>query len=302
MNIDYIKEFLELARCLNYSEAAANLHVHQSTLSKHILSLEKEFHATFLDRNSTGVRLTEQGYCFVGNARKIMDLYEDTKRQIADIQNSEAIYISWELVDGDAAGLISLATILNNDMNNPAVKARHFSGELLDCLIDEKIDVLIKTEDSEVLAEHDLKSIQLLSNPFVAIVEKENPLAAKSELHIADLRNETLIQLLSDDARAGWQVIESTCRKNGFEPITRPVLTQSFPEQFTIPLNGCVLLFPAKEREVKFLSKIERYACIPIADKDAFFPLYCIFKPEKEELLRGFLSALDQALALSADN
>ncbi len=302
MNIDYLKEFLELARCLNFTEAATNLHIHQSTLSKHILALEKEFDATFLDRASGGVHLTEQGYSFVGDATSIVETYERARRTLAEFNNPETIRVGYEPHDPGIVPLVSLSMILSSETHQTPVHSRHvISGSWLDELDEDTIDILIKTEDPDEIEERGFQSKLLMNSPFVAIMESAHPLAQKKHLTLDDLRNETLIKLLNDDAASGWATIEAACRKSGFEPKTRPILTQSFSEHFTMPLHGCILLFPGYNREVKYLAKLSQYACKRLDDPLAVFPVYCIYKEQNQEKVSGFLDSIDEALHIMRD-
>lgn len=103
---------------------------------------------------------------------------------------------------------------------------------------------------------------------------------------------------VADDAQAGWRIIQAMCGKRGFEPKTRPVLTPSTIENLSTPLNNCVLLFPGKNKEISFLSQLKKYACIPLADDDALFPVFAAWMPEKSAEVAPFLAALDEALAI----
>lgn len=299
MNIEYLREFIALAQRLNYSTTAAEMHLHQSTLSKHIASLEKEFSATFFERSTSSVHLTEAGYVFAGNAAKMIDAYEQTHEELAALNDADALHISWGLHDAGIAGLLSSAMIINNSSGATPVRSRPVPlGVLYDSLEDDSVDAIVKTESTAFVQSSGYRSKLLLASPFVAVMERTHPLAERSSLRIDDLRSETLIKLLGDNALAGWHVIESVCQAHGFNPRTRPVLAQTFPEQFTIPLHSCVLIYPGREREIKFLSKLKAYHCLPFDDAEATFPVYCLFKPEKEERLRGFLSAIDEAQRL----
>ena len=42
MELNYLREFKELAQTQNYAKAASHLYITQSTLSKHINALERE--------------------------------------------------------------------------------------------------------------------------------------------------------------------------------------------------------------------------------------------------------------------
>ena len=61
MELRQLKYFLKLAETLNFSSAAKELFITQSTLSQQILNLEREFDQPLFVRNSHEVQLTEAG-------------------------------------------------------------------------------------------------------------------------------------------------------------------------------------------------------------------------------------------------
>lgn len=75
---------LALAKSLNFSRAAASLHISQSTLSQYIQKLEEEIGRPLFDRTSATLRLTPYGELYVQGARRIMDVYAETLDSIAD--------------------------------------------------------------------------------------------------------------------------------------------------------------------------------------------------------------------------
>ena len=56
-----MRYFMELAKCLNFTKAAANLYVAQPTLSQQIAELESQLGVTLFNRNSRNVTLTPAG-------------------------------------------------------------------------------------------------------------------------------------------------------------------------------------------------------------------------------------------------
>ena len=52
MELNHVKEFIALTKTENYLEAAENLFTSQSSLSKHIKSLEAELGTTLFDTSS----------------------------------------------------------------------------------------------------------------------------------------------------------------------------------------------------------------------------------------------------------
>ena len=72
MDISVLREFLDLTRSLNYSASARRLQIAQSTLSKHVGSLEKEVGARLFVRDSHSVRLTSAGKVFASSLQPLL--------------------------------------------------------------------------------------------------------------------------------------------------------------------------------------------------------------------------------------
>ena len=60
-----IREFVFLANINNFQEAADALYISQSTLSRHIQSLENELQNKLFDRTTRSVQLSEFGKFFL---------------------------------------------------------------------------------------------------------------------------------------------------------------------------------------------------------------------------------------------
>ncbi len=84
MKIDHLKEFITLARLLNYSEAAKELYLTQPVLSRHIISLEEECGTPLFVRDTQHVKLTEVGESFVADAREIVRLYDSAMTRLKE--------------------------------------------------------------------------------------------------------------------------------------------------------------------------------------------------------------------------
>lgn len=73
MEIQYIREFVALAKYGNYLTAAEELFISQSSLSKHIIALEKELGFSLFNRTTRKVELTQYGTTFLPYAQQIID-------------------------------------------------------------------------------------------------------------------------------------------------------------------------------------------------------------------------------------
>lgn len=96
MNISLFREFIVLAEEKNYMEAAERLYMNQSTLSKHIMSMENELGVPLFDRSTRRVELTEYGKALLPHARNITHSefeYSSLLKQMQDRKKLSLIHI-----------------------------------------------------------------------------------------------------------------------------------------------------------------------------------------------------------------
>ena len=89
MDTERCREFVVLAQTCNYLQAADQLFISQSSLSKHIKSLERELGVELFSRTTRRVNLTEQGRVFLPFARKMAMLAHDAEVAITDARENE---------------------------------------------------------------------------------------------------------------------------------------------------------------------------------------------------------------------
>lgn len=83
LNLEY---FLAAAEELNFTRAAKRLYISQQSLSNHISNMEKEFDVVLFNRTSP-LTLTYAGQALKVRARELLDLKDETYREIADIKD-----------------------------------------------------------------------------------------------------------------------------------------------------------------------------------------------------------------------
>ena len=81
MNFTQISHFITLARCLNFTEAAKQLYIAQSALSRKISALEDELGFKLFVRTNKATALTQAGKCMLKGFEHIMEDFEDTLRE-----------------------------------------------------------------------------------------------------------------------------------------------------------------------------------------------------------------------------
>ena len=89
MTMEQIDFFLMTVRCDTFLEAAENLHIAQSTLSKQIQKLESELNLTLFDRTRRQAVLTPAGKLFCQEASELSRQYHQMLQKMRHFKESE---------------------------------------------------------------------------------------------------------------------------------------------------------------------------------------------------------------------
>ena len=79
MNMDHFVYFIETVKNNSLTVAAQKLYINQSTISKAIRTLEKEYDTELIDRTAKRFKLTSAGEVFYHSAVKIVSNYKAEK-------------------------------------------------------------------------------------------------------------------------------------------------------------------------------------------------------------------------------
>lgn len=94
IELDHVETFVTVAQLRNFTRAATQLHVSQSTITLRIKALEAEVGRALFERDSRSVRLTSAGETFLPYARSIVDLVEESSMRLRIFdEHSERIVI-----------------------------------------------------------------------------------------------------------------------------------------------------------------------------------------------------------------
>ena len=90
MNIEFLRNFINLTKYQSFSDLARDLSISQSTLSHQISQLEKEFgDIKLIDRTTRKFTLTQQGKIFLEYAEKIIALYDSCKQELSQFTEKQ---------------------------------------------------------------------------------------------------------------------------------------------------------------------------------------------------------------------
>ena len=93
MEIITIKYFLSLARNLNFSAAAEENNISQSSFSKAIMRLERDMGLKLIDRSRHPIALTPAGECFYRNMSQIEPMFLNAMDELKSYTEGETIRI-----------------------------------------------------------------------------------------------------------------------------------------------------------------------------------------------------------------
>ncbi|TAL78979.1 MAG: LysR family transcriptional regulator [Burkholderiaceae bacterium] len=101
MDLRLLEYMLRIAELGSINKAAADLHLSQPTLSRHIAALEREMGTKLFIRAQSGVTLTEPGKLLAGRARPLLRQHAILKEQVGEMaagQLSIGVPPSWQRV------------------------------------------------------------------------------------------------------------------------------------------------------------------------------------------------------------
>ena len=187
MELRQLKYFVKTAHALNFSEAARQLYISQSTLSQQIRQLENELSCELFVRDSHKVMLTEYGEKLLPLASRCMRDADDCVMEIANIKNMNigtlnvgVTYtfskIMWHTMREYLYAFKGVK--LNVTYTNTQTLKRMLRKHEIDFAL------AYKSEDDT----DDFESYELFTTQLCAILPKGHVLAGRKSLSVADLQ------------------------------------------------------------------------------------------------------------------
>jgi DNA-binding transcriptional LysR family regulator len=213
-----IRHFVVLAETLNFSRAAARLHIAQPALSVSIQKLETSFGAKLFERTSVGVVLTPSGCAALVEAKRFLQVEERMLLSVRDIISGATGRIRIGFV-GSATHRLIPAIV-------PAFRALYPGVELvLQDMVSTQITRLLDEELLDVglvrtplIQSTDLELVTLQRDRFVVALSKKHPLVEHSTLSIAQLAGQPLIMYSASTAPGLRASVMAVCQAAGFLP------------------------------------------------------------------------------------
>lgn len=216
MEINYIKEFVTLAEIGNYMEAADILFISQSTLSRHIKTLEEDLGITLFDRTTRKVIINDFGKTFLPYAKEISNLQYDYTTAIFNRLNdiSETITIGSIPVMAQYHITDVLANFQRENKNFKLNIIEADSSELTEMLRQGKCDFAFIREHDD--SDNEFTKISFTTDHMAAVFPRNHPLATRSSVSLEELKDESFLFL--NKSTLMHTLCINACRAAGFRP------------------------------------------------------------------------------------
>jgi LysR family transcriptional regulator, transcription activator of glutamate synthase operon len=216
MDINHLREFVILAQTGNFLEAAEILYSSQSTLSKHIKSMETELGVPLFDRTTRKVRVSKYGQILLPYARQITEIQDryHTNLKSGLETDRETLYLG-SIYGLPYYGITDVMVKFKKSRPESTFKVMLASSRVLKEMLREKKCEVAFIRDIE--DENDeFTKIPFAEDSIVAVLPIDHPLARRKMILLKLLAEENF--LLELPQTMPHRLSMKACQLSGFEP------------------------------------------------------------------------------------
>ena len=194
MQIEHIREFLLLARTLNFSDAASKLYITRTALSRHITAMEDELGVRLLDRDSHPLALTEEGCAFLVDSEATVAAYDASLENLRVVAHSRKrpLRIGYLHDAGrEYLGAITKALARLDESIAPQYSMYEY-GDLANALRERKVDVAVSIDLGRRRSASE-RCVCLGEDAHYAALPLGHPLADRQSITLDQLAQEAVI-------------------------------------------------------------------------------------------------------------
>ena len=233
MNINQLETLVTVSKTMSFRKAGELLNLTQPAVSAQIKSLEDEFKTVLVDRNHP-VTLTDSGIVFLEHAEKILQIVDDLKQRLADLNQTPQGHIHLGTTTSIAVQI--LPRVLSYFQNQfPLIKitihsmpSSQIMPSVESGVVDIGIGYLFEKNPSLVTS-------VLYYDTFELVVSPNHPLSEKSHTTVESLRNIPFVMLTPDTF--GRRFVDQIFQQYKIEPNIVMELSSSEEVKRMVELN-----------------------------------------------------------------
>lgn len=244
LELRLVRYFTVVAEHLNFSRAAAELHLAQPSLSRQIQRLEHRLGVQLLDRTPQGALLTEAGKAFLPEAQALLN----SARHAAQV--ARAYTPAGKIIVGYVEDLVVTPAVRDLRQRHPdaEIGARHLECHEQTAFSDGHVDVLV-ARDPLLIPTEAVRVVVLYEEPRMVVLPDDHELAGRASVSLDDFaRGESIIC-----SHGGTRSIYPTddFRPSDAGPMSAGPLVESFEDRIELVAGGqAVAVLPVGDRRV----------------------------------------------------
>lgn len=181
-----LRYFLEIARCQSIRQAAEELNVAASALSRHVANLEQDLGVALFERHARGLRLTDAGEVVAAGARRTLQQLERICSEIDDLRDLRRGHVTIHAVEG-VVGEFLLPLLADFGRAYPRLTYDIVvagTQDVVDAVVDDRADIGITFNPQPAGA---VAVVHEARHPVYAVAPKGHPLADRQALTFKEL-------------------------------------------------------------------------------------------------------------------
>ena len=217
LQIDY---FLAVAQYLSFTEAAKMLYTSQPSVSKQISILEKQIGRDLFYRTKRSVHLTPAGEVLLKELTGINEQIDQAIQAAKDCSLCQHSTINIGCLDAFDTGIFLRQFVNKFKCEHKNINLnfeRHSFKVLREKLLNGSLD-LIFTLSFEIDSTQDLNYKTIFNTHSSIVMSKDDPLAEKEEVTVADLIEKDFVMISREESPHGFDGVVGLCKRFGFTP------------------------------------------------------------------------------------
>lgn len=261
--------FMQAAKQENITKTANQLHIAQPALSQTIKRLEKELGLPLFDRRGKHIYLNDYGKIVAHYTQQIFSSITSMKDEINDLSQKDEYSVS--------LSMLVASSLLPKLLKEFRTKEPH-----IQLTIHQSINHDYQESDHDLTIyatnQKQQNDILLLKEQLVILLPKQHPLANRSQISLADLKDDAFISLEKNSSL--HQMLVEYCHQSGYDPNIQ--LYSDNPNTFREILDlgiGVTLIPSITWQNISFDHLITK----PISNLDCFRYIYLHLQENKYE-------------------
>lgn len=219
MDIFDFRCFVELATAQHYSNAADNLHIAESSLSRRIRKMEDELQGVkLIDRSTRKVVLTECGVAFLPYAQQILNAYSEMEAVVANYHPGNDKMLNFGTIRTSAIPALNskLLEYVKEDLSLKLRIVEDGTHNLVDGLNRKQYDLILFVDTNKKVFTEEITEYPLIKEEVFLVMNKQHPFAKKKVVDFRTLVDEKFAMFTNSSSMK--TIFTEYCKKEQVHP------------------------------------------------------------------------------------